>query len=309
MVEDGPGCEGAERTSCAQTGTGRRKYRTKTGSAPSSCDIGRRHCFNTPVPCPRAEESVPGHGDCRRDQYSATATRDERCSRRWPSDGVHHPTSLDMADTTEVAVKVAPVPSREQLERVEKFTREPFAPDADALRPGTARRRALDMALAEIEAGLESPSVEWRQQYSMLLGLERLLADEEPKLVDGTVLSAHQVDALSGTLTALIAEAERQNGNGAVPLELEDFEEEEPDEEEPTRRSPTRTRRTRSPPTGSIPRRARTASPRSPRKRSSSPSSPRTRARPAASGSSTRRARARPWRHSASSRHRAPAAR
>src|SRR5690606_9298063 len=33
---------------------------------------------------------------------------------------------------------------------------------------------------------------------------------------DGTVLSAHQVDALSGTLTALLAEAQRNgNGNGA----------------------------------------------------------------------------------------------
>ena len=36
---------------------------------------------------------------------------------------------------------------------MEKFTREPFAPDPDALRPGTARRRALDAALAEIESG------------------------------------------------------------------------------------------------------------------------------------------------------------
>ena len=120
-----------------------------------------------------------------------------------------------MANTTEVAEKAAAIPSREELERVEKFTREPFAPDPDALRPGTARRRAFDAALAEIEAGLEEPSVEWRQQYSLMLGLERLLADDEPKLADGTVLSAHQVDALSGTLTALIAEAERQNGNGA----------------------------------------------------------------------------------------------
>ena len=40
-----------------------------------------------------------------------------------------------------------------------------------------------------------------------------MLSEEEPQLVDGTVLSAHQVDALSGTLTALLAEAQR-NGNG-----------------------------------------------------------------------------------------------
>src|ERR1019366_1940675 len=49
----------------------------------------------------------------------------------------------------------------------------------------------------------------------LLLGLERLLSEEEPTLVDGTVLSAHQVDALSGTLPALLAEAQRTgNGNG-----------------------------------------------------------------------------------------------
>ena len=41
-----------------------------------------------------------------------------------------------------------------------------------------------------------------------------MLSEEEPKLADGTVLSAHQVDALSGTLTALLAEAQRTNGNG-----------------------------------------------------------------------------------------------
>ena len=75
----------------------------------------------------------------------------------------------------------------------------------EALAPGTARRRALDAALADVEAGLKVPSLEWRQEYSLLLGLERLLSEDEPKLVDGTVLSAHQVDALSGTLTALLA--------------------------------------------------------------------------------------------------------
>src|SRR5581483_821469 len=66
---------------------------------------------------------------------------------------------------------------------------------------------------------------EWRRRFSLLLGLERLLSDDEPKLVDGTVLSAHQVDALSGTLTALLAEAQR-NGpgmsmNGHGPLSTE----------------------------------------------------------------------------------------
>src|SRR3954463_8728588 len=140
-----------------------------------------------------------------------------------------------MANMTQVAEKATNIPSREDLERVEKFTREPFPVDNEALRPGSARRRAFDAALAEIEAGLEHPSLEWRQQYSLMLGLERLLWDEEPKLVDGTVLSAHQVDALSGTLTALIAEAERVNGNGrgnGEHVEDEFDEEEEQDEDE-----------------------------------------------------------------------------
>ena len=57
------------------------------------------------------------------------------------------------------------------------------------------------------------PSTRWRRRYSLLLGLDRLLSQDEPALVDGTVLSAHQVDALSGTLTALLAEVQR-NGNG-----------------------------------------------------------------------------------------------
>src|SRR4029077_7328844 len=80
------------------------------------------------------------------------------------------------------------------------------------------RRRALDAALAELETGANVPSIEWRRQFSLLLGLERLLSEEEPHLADGAVLSAHQVDALSGTLTALLAEAQRNgsasNGNG-----------------------------------------------------------------------------------------------
>ena len=40
----------------------------------------------------------------------------------------------------------------------------------------------------------------------MLLGLERLLAEEPPKLRDGAELSPHQVDALSGTLAELMTE-------------------------------------------------------------------------------------------------------
>jgi ribonuclease E len=115
-----------------------------------------------------------------------------------------------------------PFPNPAAIARAEVFTREQFVYEGealeDALGPGSARRRALDAALAEIEGGAKQPSVEWRRQFSLLLGLERLLSEEEPQLADGAVLSAHQVDALSGTLTALLAEAQRNgssaNGNG-----------------------------------------------------------------------------------------------
>jgi len=114
-----------------------------------------------------------------------------------------------------------PFPSPAAIARAELFTRERFVYEGetleDAFSPGSARRRALDAALTEIEAGRAQPSIDWRRKFSLLLGLERLLSEEEPHLVDGTVLSAHQVDALSGTLTALLAEAQRNgNGNGAV---------------------------------------------------------------------------------------------
>jgi ribonuclease E len=120
-----------------------------------------------------------------------------------------------MANTSQVAQMATDVPTREQLSRVEEWTREPLGYDEKLLRPGTGVRRAIDAALEEIEAGHKAPAIEWRRKYSLMLGLERVLAQEEPKLADGTVLSAHQVDVLSGTLTALIAEAERQNGASA----------------------------------------------------------------------------------------------
>ena len=107
-----------------------------------------------------------------------------------------------------------PFPSPDAIARAEPLTRERFVYEGEtleeALAPGSARRRALDAALAEVDAGHKQPSIEWRRQFSLLLGLERLLSEEEPHLADGTVLSAHQVDALSGTLTALLAETQRR---------------------------------------------------------------------------------------------------
>ncbi len=114
-----------------------------------------------------------------------------------------------------------PFPSPDAIARAEQLTREHFVYEGEtleeALAPGSARRRALDAALVELDAGHKQPSIEWRRQFSLLLGLERLLSEEEPHLADDTVLSAHQVDALSGTLTALLAEAQRSaNGNGSA---------------------------------------------------------------------------------------------
>src|SRR5215203_3658875 len=112
------------------------------------------------------------------------------------------------------------------LSRAEEFARESFVlpgeDPAQALAPGTARRAALEDAIAELDAGREEPSVEWRRAYSLMLGLERLLCDEEPHLADGTTLNAHQVDALSGTLIALTAELQvaKSNGRPASPEEL-----------------------------------------------------------------------------------------
>src|SRR3954451_6309608 len=125
-----------------------------------------------------------------------------------------------MAETTSAAALAAPLPTSDEIDRAAAFVREPFVLEGEdaqsALASGTPRRRALDAALAETAAGHDSPSVEWRRDFSLMLGLERVLSEDEPKLVDGTVLSAHQVDALSGTLTALLAEAQRTgNGNGS----------------------------------------------------------------------------------------------
>jgi ribonuclease E len=132
-----------------------------------------------------------------------------------------------MAKTSDVAAPAA-VPASADIERAAKFVREPFLLDGEgpeALAPGTARRRALDAALKELDEGAEDPSIEWRRAFSLLLGLERLLADEPPKLRDGAELNPHQVDALSGTLTELMAEQQialdgEANGNAAAAEKL-----------------------------------------------------------------------------------------
>ena len=109
---------------------------------------------------------------------------------------------------------------------------------ADVLAEGRARRRALDAALAEMDAGRRSPSPEWKVEYALMLGLERALTDKPPRLASGTELRRHQIDALAGMLAELIArhEQEAENGNGPENGKLaEDRADEDEDEleEEP----------------------------------------------------------------------------
>jgi superfamily II DNA or RNA helicase len=124
-----------------------------------------------------------------------------------------------MADSMSSAAEAAPIPDQAAIERAEAFTRERFVHDGEdpavALAPGSGRRRALEDALREIDAGATVPSTKWRRRYALLLGLERVLSEDEPRLADGALLNPHQVDALSGTLTALLAAV--QNGHGLAP--------------------------------------------------------------------------------------------
>ncbi|MGI8462480.1 MAG: DEAD/DEAH box helicase [Solirubrobacterales bacterium] len=129
-----------------------------------------------------------------------------------------------MADITETAPSRVHAPSgaaltSAEIERASKFAREPILLEGEKpadLAPGTARYMAVRDALAELEGGAEDPSMEWRSNYSLFLGLERVLDEDPPVLLDGAELSAHQVDALSGTLAALTLELESRNGNAGA---------------------------------------------------------------------------------------------
>ena len=104
---------------------------------------------------------------------------------------------------------------------------------AEVLAEGRARRRALDAALSEMEAGLRSPSPEWKVDFALMLGLERVLTDKPPRLASGTELRRHQIDALAGMLAELIArhELEAENGNGPANADLAEARVEEDEEE------------------------------------------------------------------------------
>jgi len=113
-------------------------------------------------------------------------------------------------------------------QRVSTWCGEPLLHEGEsaetALAPHTARRAALDAGLVEMNKGYTEPSFEWRRDYALILGLDRVLNDPQPRLASGTTLRRHQVDALAGQLAALIGDLERHERH-----EDEDEPEPEPD--------------------------------------------------------------------------------
>jgi ribonuclease E len=146
-------------------------------------------------------------------------------------EAIHHPTV--QSEETDALTAAA---LRAEAWSGESFLH-PGEDPASVLAEGHARRRALDAALEEMEAGRRSPSSEWKVNYALMLGLERVLTDRPSRLASGTELRRHQIDALAGMLAELIArheeEAENGNGNG-LGTQLEERAEDEEDFEEET---------------------------------------------------------------------------
>jgi superfamily II DNA or RNA helicase len=133
------------------------------------------------------------------------------------------------ATTTPTLTSDTPEILADSASRAASWFGEPFLqPDEEvvvALGPGSARRAALDDALAEMAAGSKKPSARWKVRYGLMLGLERVLTEDLPRTAGGTELRRHQVDALAGMLAELIASTQRSaedngfgngGGNGAV---------------------------------------------------------------------------------------------
>src|SRR3954449_2621159 len=99
-----------------------------------------------------------------------------------------------MQETTEQPTTASVVPDglKAVARRAEAWAGEPFLHEEEdpavVLAPGTARRRALDEATAELEAGRKKPSAQWKVQFGLMLGLERVLSEKPPHLASGTEL-------------------------------------------------------------------------------------------------------------------------
>src|SRR2546421_784384 len=89
--------------------------------------------------------------------------------------------------------------------RAEAWAGEPFLREGEdparVLAPGTSRRRALDDAVTEIEAGLRAPSPNWKVEYGPMLGLQRGPAHQTPPLPPDTHLRPPPGGALARTPT------------------------------------------------------------------------------------------------------------
>ena len=115
------------------------------------------------------------------------------------------------AGNTATGTEFVDMTGRPTLDAVDRWIGECIrAPDdTDDLRAGSLWASAYLEAADEIEAGLASPSAEYRRRYALPLGLQRVLADDEPHLQSGLALRPHQVDALAGMLAAVIGDFER----------------------------------------------------------------------------------------------------
>ena len=184
------------------------------GAGPPSYEArrpARRSAAQTTIPCSQGTPSsccgiLPG-------ELAVSCGRSSRSAARRRAAPMQ-----EISEQRTTALEAPGVPADAAL--AERWAGEPFLRQdedpAEVLAPGTARRRALDEALAEIAAGREEPSYEWRTKFALMLGLERVLTGKPPVLESGTELRRHQVDALAGMLTALITANQRvlEEANG-----------------------------------------------------------------------------------------------
>ncbi|MGA0122733.1 MAG: hypothetical protein ACO3KD_06985 [Gaiellales bacterium] len=96
--------------------------------------------------------------------------------------------------------------------------------DEGPIRAGTLWAGAYADAVREMAEGLASPSAEYRRRYALPLGLQRMLAEDEPHLQSGLALRPHQVDALAGMLAALVGDFERADDADGAEGEADEAE-------------------------------------------------------------------------------------
>src|SRR4051812_16566847 len=133
----------------------------------------------------RGEGAAAVHRDVPRFPRSDLRTAQRTsAARRFPRGRFSRRAEPFMAEPMPPAVVAASVPDPTLVARAEAFTRERFVHEGEdasiALAPGSARRRALDAALAEIERGEKVPSTKWRRPHPPLPRPEAGLAGGGP---------------------------------------------------------------------------------------------------------------------------------